>query len=57
MAGWSDAEFCRMAILSGCDYLVNIPKMGIKTAYKFVRKYKSIDKVLIYHLILASFSI
>ncbi|KAK6514155.1 Rad2 nuclease [Arthrobotrys conoides] len=46
MAGWSDSEFCRMAILSGCDYLVNIPKMGIKTAYKFVRKYKSVDKIL-----------
>ncbi|RVD81719.1 uncharacterized protein DFL_009569 [Arthrobotrys flagrans] len=46
MAGWSDSEFCRMAILSGCDYLVNIPKMGIKTAYKFVRKYKSIDKIM-----------
>ncbi|KAK6523963.1 Rad2 nuclease [Arthrobotrys megalospora] len=46
MAGWSDSEFCRMAILSGCDYLLNIPKMGIKTAYKFVRKYKSVDKII-----------
>ncbi|KAF3175334.1 Rad2 nuclease [Orbilia oligospora] len=46
MAGWSDSEFCRMAILSGCDYLGNIPKMGIKTAYKFVRRYKSADKIV-----------
>ncbi|KAK6339511.1 Rad2 nuclease [Orbilia javanica] len=46
MAGWSDSEFCRMAILSGCDYLVNIPKMGIKTAYKFVRKYRSVEKIM-----------
>ncbi|EGX52581.1 hypothetical protein AOL_s00007g569 [Orbilia oligospora ATCC 24927] len=46
MAGWSDSEFCRMAVLSGCDYLGNIPKMGIKTAYKFVRRYKSADKIV-----------
>ncbi|KAK6352691.1 Rad2 nuclease [Orbilia blumenaviensis] len=46
MTGWSDSEFCRMAILSGCDYLVNIPKMGIKTAYRYVRKYKSADKII-----------
>ncbi|KAF3912872.1 hypothetical protein AA313_de0205606 [Arthrobotrys entomopaga] len=46
VAGWTDSEFRRMAILSGCDYLSNIPKMGIKTAYKFVRKYKSIEKIL-----------
>lgn len=28
--------FMNMAILSGCDYLDNIPKLGIKTAYKYV---------------------
>ncbi|EPS40312.1 hypothetical protein H072_5871 [Dactylellina haptotyla CBS 200.50] len=46
MVGWSDSEFRRMAILSGCDYLANIPKMGIKTAYRFVRKYRSAEKIL-----------
>ncbi|EWC45046.1 hypothetical protein DRE_06326 [Drechslerella stenobrocha 248] len=46
LSGWSDSEFRHMAILSGCDYLTNIPKMGIKTAYKFVRKYKSTEKIL-----------
>ncbi|KAF3926745.1 hypothetical protein ABW21_db0206639 [Orbilia brochopaga] len=46
LAGWSDSEFRRMAILSGCDYLTNIPKMGIKTAYKFVHKYRSVEKVI-----------
>src|SRR5258708_8955591 len=35
-----------MAILSGCDYLANIKNMGIKTAYRYVRRYKSIEKVL-----------
>ena len=46
LVGWSDAEFRRMAILSGCDYLPNINKMGLKTAYRFVRKHKTIEKVL-----------
>lgn len=46
LLGWTDADFRRMAILSGCDYLPNIPKMGLKTAYRYVRKYKSVDKVL-----------
>lgn len=44
-AGWSDPEFRMMAVLSGCDYLPSLPKMGIKTAYKYVRRYKTIPKV------------
>ncbi len=46
LVGWTDAEFRRMAILSGCDYLTNISKMGLKTAYRLVRKYKTIEKIL-----------
>ena len=46
LIGWSDADFRQMAILSGCDYLPSINKMGLKTAYRYIRKYKSIEKVL-----------
>ncbi|MCJ1351701.1 MAG: Rad2 nuclease [Icmadophila ericetorum] len=46
LTGWSDVEFRRMAILSGCDYLPSINKMGLKTAYRLVRKHKSIEKIL-----------
>ncbi|KAL8928467.1 MAG: hypothetical protein Q9208_001701 [Pyrenodesmia sp. 3 TL-2023] len=46
MAGWTDAEFRCMAILSGCDYLASIHKMGLKTAYRKVRKYKTIERIL-----------
>ena len=46
LVGWTDAEFRRMAILSGCDYLTNINKMGLKTAYRLVRKHKTIEKIL-----------
>ena len=46
LTGWSDAEFRLMAILSGCDYLPSISNMGLMTAYRLVRKYKTIEKIL-----------
>ncbi|KAJ5885249.1 hypothetical protein N7495_009759 [Penicillium taxi] len=46
LVGWSDADFRHMCILSGCDYLANIPKMGLKTAYRSIRKYKTVERVL-----------
>lgn len=46
LIGWTDADFRRMCILSGCDYLPNIPKLGLKTAYRSMRKYKNVEKVL-----------
>ncbi|KAE8445576.1 hypothetical protein EG329_013209 [Mollisiaceae sp. DMI_Dod_QoI] len=46
LTGWSDKEFRQMAILSGCDYLASINNMGLKTAYRMVRKHKTIEKVV-----------
>jgi exonuclease 1 len=46
LTGWSDTEFRCMSILSGCDYLKSIGNMGLKTAYRMVRKHKKIEKVL-----------
>ena len=46
LIGWTDAEFRRMAILSGCDYLASITGMGLKNAYRLVRKHKTIEKVI-----------
>ncbi|QDS71442.1 hypothetical protein FKW77_003654 [Venturia effusa] len=46
LVGWTDHDFRRMAIMSGCDYLASIEKMGLKTAYRLIRKHKSIDKVI-----------
>ncbi len=46
LVGWSDAEFRVMAILSGCDYLPSINNMGLMTAYRLVRKYKTVEKIL-----------
>ncbi|KAF2738222.1 exonuclease-like protein [Polyplosphaeria fusca] len=46
LAGWSDADFRRMAMLSGCDYLPGIGRMGLKTAYRMLRKHKTVDRVV-----------
>lgn len=46
LVGWTDKEFRMMAMLSGCDYLPGIDKMGLKTAYRLVRKHKSVERVV-----------
>ncbi|KAF2121817.1 PIN domain-like protein [Lophiotrema nucula] len=46
LAGWTDADFRRMAMLSGCDYLPGIGKMGLKTAHRMLRKHKTLDRVV-----------
>jgi exonuclease-1 len=46
LTGWTETEFRHMAILSGCDYLASINNMGLKTAYRMIRKHKTIEKVL-----------
>ncbi len=43
--GWSLTEFRQMCILSGCDYLTNIPNIGINTAYEMMRAHKTADNV------------
>ncbi|TKA75286.1 hypothetical protein B0A55_05076 [Friedmanniomyces simplex] len=46
LVGWTDKEFRMMAMLSGCDYLPGIGNMGLKTAYRLVRKHKVVDRVV-----------
>jgi 5'-3' exonuclease len=41
-------QFIDVCILSGCDYAQKIDKIAIKRAYQFIKKYKSIEKVLEY---------
>ena len=43
--GWNDDMFRYMAILSGCDYLASLPGMGLKTAHRLVRRYRTLDKL------------
>jgi exonuclease-1 len=46
LVGWKLNDFRLMAMLSGCDYLPGIEKMGLKTAYRLVRKHKTVDRII-----------
>lgn len=46
LTGWTDDQFRQMAIFSGCDYLEGIGNMGLKTAYRMMRKYKTPERVI-----------
>lgn len=46
LTGWSDADFRHMAIMSGCDYLNGLPGVGLKTAYRLLRKSKTPERVV-----------
>jgi len=46
LVGWSDADFRRMAMLSGCDYLASIGNMGLKTAHRMLRKHKTVERLI-----------
>eukprot|EP00667_Euglena_gracilis_P008523 EG_transcript_8622 len=35
-----------VCILAGCDYLPNLPSIGVKTAHRLVQQYKTIDRIL-----------
>lgn len=45
---WTDTEFRYMCILSGCDYLPNIPSLGLVGAYKLVKRHKTPERVGFY---------
>ncbi|CAE7169948.1 unnamed protein product [Rhizoctonia solani] len=46
LLGWSSDELRWMAMLSGCDYIDSLPGLGLKTAHKLLRKWKTAEKVI-----------
>ncbi|KAK0721429.1 hypothetical protein B0T21DRAFT_386296 [Apiosordaria backusii] len=46
LTGWTDTEFRHMAILSGCDYLDAVNNIGLKTAYRLIRKHKTPERII-----------
>jgi exonuclease-1 len=46
LLGWSDVQFRRMAMLSGCDYLENIGGVGLKTAWSLLKKHRTVENVV-----------
>ncbi|KAL2151282.1 hypothetical protein VTH82DRAFT_6380 [Thermothelomyces myriococcoides] len=46
LTGWTDREFRHMAIFSGCDYLDGVSNIGLKTAYRLIRKHKTPERII-----------
>lgn len=46
LTGWTDDQFRQMAIFSGCDYLEGVGNIGLKTAYRMLRKYKTPERMV-----------
>lgn len=46
LAGMSIDSFIECCILSGCDYLPNIPRMGFRTAVKRMQRYRTLTALL-----------
>lgn len=44
--GWSLKELRQCAMLNGCDYLEGIPGVGLKTASRYLRKWRTLEKTL-----------
>ncbi|KAF8981340.1 Rad2 nuclease [Entomortierella lignicola] len=43
---WTMTEIRHMCILAGCDYLPSIPGMGLKTAQRLIRRFKTFERVI-----------
>ena len=41
----SDDQWIEFCIFSGCDYCQRIPGFGIKSAYKYIKKYKNAETI------------
>lgn len=46
LTGWTDEDFRRMCIMSGCDYHAGLPNVGLKTAHRMLRKSKTPERVV-----------
>jgi exonuclease-1 len=46
LTNWTDSEFRHMAIFSGCDYLDSVNNIGLKTAYRLIRRHKTPERVI-----------
>ena len=45
-AGLTHDNFLSMCVLAGCDYLPSVNGFGVKMAHAFVRRHKTVDRIL-----------
>ena len=46
LSTWSEESIRHMCILAGCDYLDSLPGIGLKTAYKLLKKARDVPGVI-----------
>ena len=46
-SGWPRDKFRQLCVLSGCDYVDSLDGVGIKTAYKLLRKHGDAERVCV----------
>jgi exonuclease-1 len=47
--GFTQDMFRHICMLSGCDYLPNIPGLGLKTAHALMLRHRDVNKVLLFN--------
>lgn len=45
LSGWTSDQFLQLCIMAGCDFLAQLPGIGLKKAHGVLRKYRSFTKV------------
>jgi exonuclease-1 len=45
LSGWTADQFLQLCVMAGCDFLAQLPGIGIKKAHGLLRKYRSFTKV------------
>ena len=40
-SGWNSNMFLTLCVLSGCDYLEQVPNVGLKTAYTQIQRFRN----------------
>jgi exonuclease-1 len=45
LSGFTSDQFLQLCVMAGCDFLTQLPGIGLKKAHGVLRKYRSFTKV------------
>jgi len=48
LSGWTSDQFLQLCVMAGCDFLAQLPGIGLKKAHGVLRKYRSFTKVMLH---------
>jgi 5'-3' exonuclease len=50
LSGFTADQFVQLCVMAGCDFLAQLPGIGLKKAHGVLRKYRSFTKVRVVYL-------